>query len=266
MSIEDDLLFCLWTSKTKPLKDMFELLHDLINEGNLECTDKGIRLINVNSNGTLVVHLKLEANSFEKYYCKKPLVLGLNMDEIYKIIKLVENNETLKIYVSKHDENHLSIERFNKEEKIVHTKSLPLYDIEVIDKKFPILVYDNVIIMPSQRFKKLCQEFYQFSDNIEIVSNNNTLFFNSKGDRERICQKTSICESDEGIIFEKKNSTQQIFSGLFNLKYLAKFSKCANLCTNVCLNLQNDCPLILECKMDDFGLIRLCVAEIEPDV
>lgn len=257
---ESDVLFSLLTSKTKTLKDTFELLHDLINEANLECRPEGIRLININSNATLVVHLKLYADKFEKFYCEKPLCLGLNLDEIYKIIKLVENNETLKLYVPRDDPNRLYIERFNKDERIINTKSLALYDIERIDTQFPVFTYDNVIIMPSQRFKKLCQEFIQFTDLIEIESCNNTLYFNSCS--ERINQKTSICESDIGMTFEKRNKDHTLFNGTFNLKYLAKFTKCSNLCTNISINLQNDSPLILECKVDEFGIIRLCLSEM----
>ena len=260
---DDDLVFCLWSSKTKTFTATFELLHELINEGNLECSEKGIRLINVNSNGDLVVYLELKSENFEKYFCKESINLGINLDHIYKIIKLVENNETLKLYVTNSDRNKLCVERFNKEESIVSTKSLSLYDIDILDIPFPTLSFNNVIIMPSQRFKKLCQEFYSFSDTVEIISNNNTLFFKSEGDA--VDQNTSICESEDGIVFEKKNSDNDIFRGLYKLKYLSKFSKCSNLCTNININFKNDLPLVLECRIDDFGLIRLCISEMLED-
>lgn len=252
-------LFCLCTSKTKPVKDLFELLHDLINEGNLECSENGIRLINCNVNRTLLIHLKLKSSSFEKYYCDKPVNLGLNLEEIFKIIKLVENNETLKLYVSNDDVNRLSVERYNKEENINNTKSLVLYDINSLQRNIPSIEFDNVIIMPSQRFQKICREFFTFSDKVEIISNNNTLYFKSEG--ERVKQELSICETHDGVVFEKSGDKNTIFRGVFNLKYLVKFSKCANLCTNVTLHLKNDCPLIIECEMNNFGVIRLCMME-----
>jgi proliferating cell nuclear antigen len=259
----NNLLFSLWTSKTKPVKDLFELLHDLINEGNLECSDNGIRLINVNHNGTLLIHLKLLNNSFEQYFCEKPITLGLNLEEIYKIIKLVENNETLKLFVPHDDINRLSIQRYNKEENIINTKSLALYDIASLKRNLPEIEFDNVIFMPAQRFQKICREYFQFNDTVEIVSSNNTLYFKSNGDRVR--QDLSICGTEDGVIFEKCADKESIYRGVFNLKYLVKFSKCANLCTNIRLHLKNDCPLIIECEMDDFGIIRLCMMECVED-
>lgn len=255
--------FCLWTSKTKPIKDLFELLHDLINEGNLECSENGIRLINVNHSGSLLIHLKLLNTSFEKYHCKNPLKLGLNLEEIFKIIKLVEGNETLKLFVSEDDMNRISVQRYNKEENIINTKSLALYDISSLQRNLPDIEFDNVIIMPSQRFQKICREFYQFSDKVEIISNNNTLYFKSEGDRVR--QNLSICETEEGITFEKRGNKNSLFRGVFPLKNLSKFSKCSNLCTNISLHLKNDCPLIIGCEMDDFGVIRLCMMECVED-
>ena len=259
----DDQLFCLWTSKTKPFKDLFELLHDLINEGNLECSENGVRLIKVNHNGSLLIHLKLLSENFEKYHCSRPITLGLNLEEIFKIIKLVENSETLKLYVSNDNVNKISIQRYNKEENIVNTKSLALYDIASLQRNLPEIEFDNVIIMPSQRFQKICREYYQFSDKVEIISNNNVLYFKSDGDR--VTQDLSICESDDGIIFEKVNTKDTIFRGVFSLKYLVKFAKCANLCANITLHLKNDCPLIIECEMKEFGLIRLCMMECIDD-
>ena len=259
----DDQIFSLWTSKTKPVKDLFELLHDLINEGNLECTENGIRLINVNPSGSLLIHLKLQNDSFEEYKCKRPLTLGLNLEEIFKIIKLVENNETLKLFVSNDDVNRLSVQRYNKEENIINTKSLALYDIASLQRNLPHIEFDNVIIMPAQRFQKICREFYNFNDKVEISSSGNVLYFKSDGDRVK--QDLSICESEDGITFEKKGVEDNIFRGVFSLKYLVKFSKCANLCTNITIHLKNDCPLIIECKMDDFGVIRLCMMECVED-
>ena len=54
----DNKVFHLWTSKTNPLKNLAELLRDLLTEGNLECTSNGIRLISVSSNRSVLVHLK----------------------------------------------------------------------------------------------------------------------------------------------------------------------------------------------------------------
>lgn len=256
----DNTSFCLLTSKYKPVKDLFELLHDLINEGNLECTSNGIRMLNKSEDQSILIYLKLFSTSFEEYHCEHPKILGFNTEEMFKIIKLVEGNETLKLFVSKDDENRLCIQRHNTNENIINTKSLTLYDIRVDDREIKDFDFDDVIVMPSQRFHKICREFYSFGEQVEIISNNKTLYFKSNG--ERVKQELSIGETEDGITYEKCNNADSIFRGLFNLKYLVKFSKCANLCTNITLHLKNNYPLIIECDMKGFGLIRLCLSEV----
>ena len=45
MSVDlKDYSFYLWTSKTPPIKYLIELLRDLLTEGNLECSNTGIRI------------------------------------------------------------------------------------------------------------------------------------------------------------------------------------------------------------------------------
>ena len=259
----DNTSFCLLTSKNKSIKDLFELLHDLINEGNLECSPNGIRMLNKSEDKSILVYLKLFNTSFEKYQCDTTKILGFNTEEMFKIIKLVENNETLTLYVSKDDENRLCVQRYNKEENIINTKSLTLYDIRIDDREIKEFDFDNVVVMPSHRFHKICREFSGFDDKVEIISNNNTLYFKSNG--ERVRQELIISETEDGITYEKCGDKSAIYRGLFNLKYLVKFSKCANLCTNIILHLKNDYPLIIECEMKDFGLIRLCISEIIDD-
>ena len=81
-------VFHLWTSKTPPIKYLTELLKDLLTEGNLECSEDGIKLLSIDSGRTVLIHLKLDKSSFEDYKCEQPIVLGVNLEHFFKIIKM----------------------------------------------------------------------------------------------------------------------------------------------------------------------------------
>ena len=114
-------LFHLWTSKTPPIKYLTELLKDLLTEGNLECSADGIKLLSIDPGRTVLIHLKLDKSSFEDFKCEQPIVLGINLEHFFKIIKNMENSDTLRLFVEKDNVNRLGIERYNKEENINNT-------------------------------------------------------------------------------------------------------------------------------------------------
>lgn len=250
--------FHLWTSKTPPIKYLSELLRDLLTEGNLECNEDGIKLLSVDPTRTVLVHLKLYASKFEEYTCHEPKVLGLNLEDFFKIIKNMENSDTLRLFVEKQDENSMGIQRHNKEENIDNTIYLSLMDIPLHDRKIPPAKFDNVIVMSSGRFQRICREISQFSDKIEITSLGEELSF--KGYNPNVKQEIKIKPANSGMRFESNETPNQIVQGIFDLKHLVQFSKCANLSSSIKLHFKNDFPLVIQCDVANLGTIKLCLA------
>jgi proliferating cell nuclear antigen len=266
-SINDNLLFHLFTSKTKPIKDMIELLHELLPEVNLKCCQDGVRVFNVAKDHTQVVYLKLFGDQFEQYHCPEPISLGVSMENLFKIVKLVESDETLRFYVTKDDPLVLCIQRYNVKDEIRNTKFLQLIDVEDDDAYYPNITIKSIIKFPSVRFQRLCKEIKSFTDQIQIKSNNDILYFedssSTRNVRQEICIKPSNDRDKDGIIVESSENT--IYEGIFNLKPLSDFSKCAPLSPYIKIFLENDKPLILECNICTFGEIRLVIMPIIPN-
>lgn len=252
--------FHLCTSKTTPIKYLSELLRDLLTEGNLECSEDGIKLLSVDPTRTVLVHLKLQASKFEEYTCEKTKIIGLNLDDFFKIIKNMENSDILRLFVEKDDENNIGIQRFNKEENIENTIYLSLMDIPVQERKIPPAKFDNVIVMSSGRFQRICREIYQFSEKIEITSINGQLSF--KGYNTNVKQEIKVkpVSSGGGMRFESNDKPDEIVQGIFDLKHLVQFSKCANLSSCIKIHFKNDFALVIQCDVSNLGTIRLCLA------
>jgi proliferating cell nuclear antigen len=268
---DSNYVFHLWTSKTDILKHLAELLRDLLTEGNLECTPEGIRIMCLTVDKTSLVHMRLKCKQqtngdkttgFEKYTCKETLNLGLNMEDYFKIIKLVEKKETIRYFVTDDNRTELAIQRINQEENICNTKYIKLMDINTKPMAIPDIVFDNVIVMNSVRFQKICKEIGTFSDLVEIKSIGKTLYF--RAHKANVKQEIMIkpTNTDTGMEFEVCKNTSDIIVGVYKLKYLESFSKCANFSPTVKIFLQNDTPLIIECEISDLGLIRLCISNM----
>ena len=256
----NNFLFHLWTSKTPPIKYLSELLRDLLTEGNLECNSEGIKLRAMDPSHVVLVHLKLYADRFESYKCENPLILGLNLEDYFKIIKNMENNETLRLFVNKLDQNSLGIERFNKDENIYNTIYLSLMDIKTENQAIPPVKFDNVIIMSSSRFQKICREIYQFSETLELTSVGNQLIFRGMNSSVKQEIKIKPTTTPDGMQFECNENADQIVHGVFNLKYLVQFSKCANLDKTIKIHFKSEFPLVIKCNVASLGEIKLCLA------
>ena len=62
-------LFEARTVKSAPIKTCIDALKELITEGNMIFDENGCRLLEMDTSHVVLVHLKLEASDFEKYYC-----------------------------------------------------------------------------------------------------------------------------------------------------------------------------------------------------
>jgi proliferating cell nuclear antigen len=250
-------VFHLWTSKTAPIKYLIELLKDLLTEGNLECNADGIKLLSIDTGRTVLIHMKLLKDGFEDYKCDQPVILGINLEYFFKIIKNMENSDVLRLFVNKDNINRLGIERYNKDENINNTIYQGLIDIPITQRDIPSPTFNSVIVISSARFQKICREISQFSEKIEIMVANNQLIF--KGYNESSSQEIKIKPSSNGMQFES-NSPDEIVQGVFKLKHLVQFSKCVNLTNSLKIMIKNNYPIVIEATMPGLGFIRLCLA------
>ena len=259
MSVDlKDYSFYLWTSKTPPIKYLIELLRDLLTEGNLECSETGIKIQAVDPSRVVLIHSKLKAEQFEEYYCPDTLVLGINMEDCFKIIKNMENNDTLKLFVRKDNPNKIGIETFCKEENTCDTTYLNLMDLPYEKMEIPSQTFESVISLPSSRFQKICRIIFNFSEKIEIECEGNKLKF--RGCNTNIKQETVIKPTPSGMKFIKNEKPEEIIQGFFELRHLVLFSKCTNLSTTIHLHIKNNYPLVLKCDIANLGEIKLCLA------
>jgi proliferating cell nuclear antigen len=254
----EDYNFYLWTSKTPPIKYLIELLRDLLTEGNLECYPEYIKLQAVDPSRVVLIHSKLEGDKFEEYHCPERLVLGLNMEDLFKIIKNMENTDTLKLFVKKNNVNKLGIETYCKEENTCDTTYINLMDLPYQNLTIPSQTFDNVISIPSSRFQKICRVIYNFSEKIEIECENSRLKF--RGCNNNVKQEIIIKPTNNGMQFIKNNTPDEIIQGFFELKHLVVFSKCSNLSNTIHLHIKNNYPLVLKCNVANLGEIKLCLA------
>jgi proliferating cell nuclear antigen len=244
------------TVQASSFKILIEALKELLNDTCIEFDETGMKIMSMDTLHIVLVHLKLDANKFEHYYCKNKISIGVNMLNLHKLIKTINSTDTLTLFMDEVDINHLGIKIENGEKNTKTIYKLNLMDLDDPQISIDPTNFNSVITLPSTDFQKICRDMSNVSDLVEIKNIQNQLIFNCKGD---FCSQETILSDTEGNSISKDNN-DTIVQGVFKLKYLVLFTKCTNLCNTIELYLMNDYPLIVKYNVASLGEIKLAIA------
>jgi len=248
------------TVQAAAFRILIEALKEILTDANFEFDENGLKIVAMDSSHTVLVHLRLHSENLEKYYCKSKLLLGINLLNFYKLMKIMGNNDILKLYVTDDNTCVLNVEIENSEKNSITKFKLNLMDLNNNTMEVPSPQFESVITMPSIDFQKICRDMSNISEEMEIKSVGNQIIFSTTGKGQFAEQETTIGASNNGITFLQTENENNIVQGIYSLKYLVLFSKCTNLCNSVELYLKNDFPLITKYNIASLGEIKLCLA------
>ena len=254
---ENGYLFEIRTVQSAAFRTLIEALKEILTEANMEFDSTGIKIIDVDETHTVLTHLKLDATRFETFYCPSKHILGINMIYLFKLIKTISNNDHLTLFLHANNPNKLGIRADNAEKGTTNTWMMKLFDTNLEKIEFPNITFTSVIHMPSLDFQKICRDFNQLAERLEITSSNSDLVFRCVGDF--VDGETVMMSNNQSGITVERN-TNEIVQGVFEMKYLVMFTKCTNLCTSTQIHLKNDRPLVLRYMVANLGEVRLVLA------
>jgi proliferating cell nuclear antigen len=252
-------LFEIKTVQSSAFRTLIEALKEILTEANIEFDSTGIRIVTVDETHTNLVYLRLHADKFEHYYCPVKYVLGVNMMYLFKLIKTLENTESLTFYLPAKNPNKLGIMMENAEKQTTKNYFLKLFDTNVEDIQIPNLTFTSIIHMPSADLQKICRDMSALGEKVEITSSSGDLIFKCLGDFAD--QETIIRENR--LMHVQQTASNEIIQGVFQLKHLFLFTKCTNLCPTIEIYLKNDAPLILRYTVASLGEVKLVLAPLK---
>jgi proliferating cell nuclear antigen len=256
--IDSNHIVDIKTVQSSAIKVLIESLKEILTDCNLIIDDSGIKLMAMDSTHTVLIHMKLEADKFESYYCKERIVIGINVLNLYKLIKTMSNLDTLTLFIHNDSPNHLGILINNHQKNTQTIYNLNLLDISEEEIKIPPVAFETELSLPSSDFQKIIKDMGSIGENTEIKSVGSKLIFKCEGDFAN--QTTILGETQNGLKFKQNLDDTYIVQGIFSLKYLVLFTKCTNLCNQIQLYIKNDYPLIIKYAIASLGMIKLCLA------
>jgi proliferating cell nuclear antigen len=263
-------ILTIQTVQIAPFRTLMTALKDILLETNITFTKEGIKIINMDKSHTILAHLSLQAQNFERYECKRDkIIIGVNMFHLFKLINTIDNDDTLTIYIEEADYTDgivqfLGLKFENGDIKQQKIQKLRLIEPDNEELDVPDVKFSSVLNLPSVDFQKIIRDLSCISDKIEIKSVATTegaeLIFKCTGGFAHA--EIRRAESDGSMEYVIKQDNSKIIQGEFSLKNLSYFIKCTNLCNQIEMYLENDLPLVVKYNVASLGEIKLCLAPL----
>jgi proliferating cell nuclear antigen len=242
------------TVQGSSLKGLFEVLKELLNDVNVVVNQSGIKILAMDSAQVTLCHCLLEAQNFEVFHCPETVVIGLNVQNLYKLLKIVSSQDTLTLQIESDSPNDLEIIIQNSEKKSKTFFKLRLLDINDDRLKVPNVEMTTCITMASVDFQRLIRDMLTVGSVLRVRVKKGEVIFETSGD---FATQRTILETSEDT---KVNESDDEIDLSFSLKLLSLFSKASTLSTLCSLWLQADFPLIVQYAVGNLGHIRMILA------
>jgi proliferating cell nuclear antigen len=257
-SDDNKYIFNVKTVQSGAFRILVESLKEILTDTNIIFDSTGIKLMATDNSQIVLIHMKLHAENFEYFFCEKKTTIGINMMNLFKLIKTMNNNDTLTLYIEKENPNRLGIKINNIEKNTQTLFKMNLLDISEEELSIPPATFETELTLPSSDFQKIIRDMTNIGENIEIKSVGNSLILGCDGDFAN--QETILSETQNGLNFSKSTGPELPIQGIFSLKYLSLFTKCTNLCNLIHLYIKNDYPLVIRYDVANLGHIKLCLS------
>ena len=98
----------------------------------------------IDATQSVLVHLKLDASKFQYYKCSKRMIIGVSIINLFKLIKALQNNDILTLFVEKNNTNQLGIRMENGEANQITQYKMNLMDLNLIN--LAVMITPNLLI------------------------------------------------------------------------------------------------------------------------
>lgn len=247
------------------LKKVLEAIKDLVTDANFDCSSTGFSLQAMDSSHVALVALLLRSEGFEHYRCDRNLSMGMNLNNMSKMLKCAGNDDIITIKADDGGDTVTFMFESPNQDKISDFE-MKLMDIDSEHLGIPETEYEAIIRMPSQEFARICRDLSSIGDTVVISASKEGVKFSTKGDigsANIVCrQNTSVDKPEEATVIQ----IQQPVSLTFALRYMNSFTKATPLSNTVTISMSSELPVVVEYKIAEMGYIRFYLApKIEED-
>jgi proliferating cell nuclear antigen len=241
------------------LKKVLEAIKDLVTDTNFDCSETGIALQAMDSSHVALVSLLLKDTGFDHYRCDRNLALGINLQNMSKMLKCAGNDDIITLKAEDEGDTITFMFESPNQDKISDFE-MKLMDIDSEHLGIPDTDYQAIVTMPSAEFQRIVRDLSSIGDTAVIGVTKEGISFSTGGD---IGKANIVCRQNTNVDKEEDQTTVEIHEPVsltFALRYLNSFTKATALSPQVTLSLSKELPIVVEYKIEKMGFLRFYLA------
>lgn len=249
---DSDALFTKPTDTASIFKRILETIVDLVDDCEMNATEKGISIQVMDSMHACIIDIFLSKDFFHKYRCDRSISLGIKIKDFLKILKSITFESQFVFKMCADDDCQvLNLDYDCEGYNLKFDLSLFVFKMEKYE--FPVQEYEAEVEMKTSEFSLVPKIVGRFDENIEIAAIDKSLVFSQKSDRANA--NLTIKEKEGVIVNIMVNTTKEIA-----MKYVHCAAKAAALCEDMKVCMGAATPVFFEFELSGCGFIRFFVA------
>ncbi len=234
-------MFEIKIDNAKYWKDCVSAIVSLVDEGLFNITKEGISLKAMDPSSISMISFTMPNKSFSKFSVEKPVSIGLNIENLDKMLSRTREGESL---VMKDSDNKLLMEFIGPNGK--RRYKLQLIDVKKSVEKEPNVEFDSKVQINGEPLKDIIKDAAQLSSYVSFNASKNQFSVRARGDSGEL---EEFHENDSGIL--KKLETKKDSESTFNLEFLENMIKACPPGNDINIALKSNEPMMLGYNIGD---------------
>ncbi|URE48113.1 hypothetical protein MUK42_14736 [Musa troglodytarum] len=265
------------------LKKVLEAIRELVTDANFDCSATGFSLQAMDSSHVALVALLLRSEGFEHYRCDRNLSMGMNLNNVSKMLRCAGNNDIITVkaddgsdtvtFISRQDRRFRDEANGHRQRASWHSgRRVPSYrsdavfrickDMQGSEQHWGHWYRSNLSSTLFRVIVVFLMKFIYCGLELAVIISvtKEGVKFSTAGDigtANIVCrQNKTVDKPEEATIIEM----QEPVSLTFALRYMNSFTKATPLSETVTISLSSDLPVVVEYKIAEMGYIRFYLA------
>lgn len=209
------------------IRHLFDIMKDVVTDVNMVFDKNGASIRAIDPEKVINVNMVINKPSSYSFIFQKPIYIGVNMQNMYKIIRSVTNVHRIQLEIGYDLPNVLKIVISHPSTGVTSTTSLYSLDIPKNQPLLPTYSFDAACRLPTMQMQRTIKDLSHGSKKLTISSSNVNssaqLWFSSKGTSYVYTTSIAISPSKDGLQWLYKN--KDVLSGEYITKYIERFCK-----------------------------------------
>ncbi|MEM3838993.1 MAG: proliferating cell nuclear antigen (pcna) [Candidatus Micrarchaeaceae archaeon] len=233
-------MFEIKLDNAKYWRDCIGAIGALVDEGLFNITKEGISLKAMDPSSISMVSFFMPSKAFSKYSIDKNTSIGINLENLGKILSRTRDDEAL---IMKDSEGKLSMEFIGGSRR---RYKLQMIDVKKSAEKEPNVEFDATMEVSGDQLKDILKDASLISSYISFKASKDQFTASAHGDSGELEE----LHGKDGNIVKKIEATKNA-DAVFNLEFLENMVKSCPVGNSVVLSMKSNEPLKLSYKIGE---------------